>query len=97
MRGANLASDVVFGLFTMGAYPVVKYTSAKGLKVAGHAVNGDISCLRNEFSPEEMAALLFDTEVGLTHRQMFTNVAARLKPAELTNVKPFRPNGMFVH
>jgi len=96
-EGVNMASDVVLGLFTLGVYPVVKYASAKGLKATGHAVNGDMSCLRNEFSPEEMAALLFDTEVGLTHRQIFADVAVRLNPAELTNVKPFRADGLFVH
>lgn len=59
------------------SYLVVKYVLAKGLKVAGHAVNGDISSLRNAFLPEEMAALPFHIESRLAHKQM---LAAGLKP-----------------
>lgn len=96
-EGANVVVDVVVGYFTLGAYSIIKYGSAKSLKTSGHAVNNDMKCLRNEFSPEELAALLFDTEDGITHRHHSNSAPVYPKPSEMTHVNAFQPDGFFVH
>ncbi|NDL64850.1 OspG family effector kinase [Acerihabitans arboris] len=94
---ANLGQDIILGFFTMGAYPVIKYTSSKSLDVAGHAINGDSACVWNDFSPEELANLLFNTEVGITDRRAFFNSLVHPKPRELAGTHVFEPDGAFVH
>lgn len=94
---ANLGYDVVLGVMTLGAYPIIKYSSAKALSATGHAVNGDTTCLKREFSPEELANLLFYTEVGIPNRHAFHSFSVHPKPAELRNVRSFVPDGVFVH
>lgn len=90
----NLGADIVIGFFTGGAYPIFKYGTSKSMTVAGQAVNGDQTCLKREFSPEELARLLFDTEVGVTHHQPFPQF--HHKPVELAGARPFKPSGLFV-
>ncbi|RJL46790.1 hypothetical protein [Pectobacterium carotovorum] len=102
-EGVNMGCDIVLGMMSMGAWPIIKYSSAKALSVSGHAINGDITCLKNEFSAEELARLLFDTEVGITDRYAFHSFPVRPtrpihpNPSELKNVRPFVPDGLFVH
>ncbi|WP_261641836.1 hypothetical protein [Erwinia mallotivora] len=96
-EGANIVYDIVLGAATMGVYPIVKYSSAKALSTAGQAVNGDKTCLKREFSPEELANLLLNTEVGMTNRRAFHDLPVNVKPGELKNVKTFVPDGLFVH
>ncbi|WP_413727405.1 hypothetical protein [Sodalis sp. RH19] len=93
----NLGHDIIFGIYTIGAYPIIKYTSAKALSVSGHSINGDSNCVRNEFSAEEMANLLFNTEVGITDRRGFSNPLLHHKPRELQKANAFDPDGVFVH
>lgn len=90
----NLGTDILLGFFTLGAYPIIKYGAAKSLSVSGQATNGDMTCLKREFSPEEMARLLFDTEIGITHHQPLPQLFR--KPAELAGVATFKPSGLFV-
>lgn len=94
---ANIGQDIILGFFTVGTYPIFKYTSAKALGVSGHYINGDSTCVRNEFSAEELANLLFNTEVGITDRRAFFKSGLHLKPRELQNVNAFEPDGVFVH
>ncbi|HEY0210932.1 hypothetical protein [Acerihabitans sp.] len=94
---ANIGQDIILGFFTVGTYPIIKYTSAKALGISGHYINGDSTCVRNEFSAEELANLLFNTEVGITDRRAFLNSGLNLKPRELQNVNAFEPDGVFVH
>lgn len=96
-EAANLGTDIGLGIMTLGAYPIIKYASAKALSTSGHAVNGDMACLKNEYSPEEMANLLFNTEVGITDRYAFHDFSVPPKPGELKNARPFKPDGVFVH
>jgi hypothetical protein len=88
----NVVQDVIFGIWSLGAYPIIKYAAAKSFTAAGHSVNGDLRCLKNEFSGEEMAQLLFDTEVGLTNRGLMNQRV----PAKLSEAKGFKPDGLFV-
>lgn len=96
-EGANIGYDIVLGIMTAGAYPIIKYASSKALSASGHAVNVDTTCLKREFSPEELANLLFDTEVGLTNRHAFNSFRVKPRPGELKNVRSFVPDGIFVH
>lgn len=94
---ANIGYDVVLGYFTRGIYPIVKYASAKAMSASGHAVNGDVTCLKREFSPEELTNLLFNTEAGLTDRHLFLSFSTHPIPTELKNARSFVPDGVFVH
>lgn len=95
-EGANTLYDVVFSLMTSFAYPIVKYGIVKLLKASAHGVNGDPECLKYEFSPQELANLLFDTETGITHRRVFVDFPVHPKPSELKSVRRFIPDGVFV-
>ena len=95
-EGANTLYDVVLSLMTAIAYPIVKYGTAKLLKASAHGVNGELECLKYEFSPQELANLLFDTETGITHRRAFVDFSAHPKPSELKSVRRFVPDGVFV-
>lgn len=90
----NIGSDIGLAFITVGLYPIIKYGMSKSLSIAGQATNGDKTCLKREFSPEEMARLLFDTEVGITSHHPVTLVKNR--PAELAGAATFKPSGLFV-
>lgn len=90
----NAGSDIVIGFYTMFLYPILKYGASKSLSAAGQATNGDMTCLKREFSPEEMARLLFDTDVGIAHHQPFP--LFHHKPVELAGAGTFKPSGTFV-
>lgn len=96
-EGANIVYDIGLGIMTLGTYPAVKFGSAKALTIAGHAVNGENTCLKHEFSPEDLAQLLFDTEIGITNRRAFIDFPVSSKPSELRNIRGFQPDGIFVH
>lgn len=87
----NVVQDIALGFFTSGAYPILKYGAAKSSTVIGHSINGDKQCVRKEFSAEEMAQLLFDTEVGIT-----TTGLVHSLPDELSKTNRFMPKGLFV-
>jgi len=89
----NLAQDVVFGFFTAATYPILKYGAAKALNMAGNGINGDLHCIKREFSGDEMAQLLFNTEIGMTDRRAWTQtLSADLSKATAS----FKPRGLFV-
>ena len=93
-EGANMIYDMTLGIMTVGAYPAVKYASSKALKIAGHSINGDTTCIKNEFSQEELARLLFDIETGITYGHTYQPTPNYVR---LKNGKEFIPDGMFVH
>lgn len=92
----NMSGDVILGIKTAGAYPIIKYASIHTLKVLGHAVNGDGKCVLNDFSPQELANLLFNTEVGLTNRGVLGELGIGQLPTELQEVEPYIPEGVFI-
>lgn len=94
---ANVGSDIVLGVMTLGVLPVIKYASSKAMAVSGQLINADSTCLKHEFSLEELSRLLFDTEVGLTDRHAFHSFPVSPKPGELKNVRSFVADGVFVH
>lgn len=96
-EGANVAYDVVLGVGTAGKYPIFKYGSAKALAVSGHAANQDTTCLKREFSPEELAQLLFDTDPGITDRHAFHDYPVHPRAREFKNAGKFVPEGTFIH
>lgn len=90
----NVGSDIGLAFITSGLYPIVKYGIAKSMSIGGQAVNGDATCLKREFSPEELARLLFDTEIGVTHHQPFPLLT---RPAgSVAGAGNFKPSGLFV-
>ena len=95
-EASNIVMDLLLGIVTLGAYPIFKYAAAKALKTSGQLLKGDSQCIQNEFTPEELATLLFDIESGITHHQTFKDFPFRPKPAELQKITKFRPDGMFV-
>lgn len=92
----NIGQDLLLGFFTLGAYPIIKYSAAKVLTVSGQVANDYSTCIKNEFTAEEIANLLFNTEVGITDRMAFRHARYHPKPRELVNVHPFVPDGLFV-
>lgn len=79
---AHLGYDMVLGVMTHSGYPIIKYASAKSLSATGHAVNSETTCLKCEFSPEELANLLFYTAVGITDRRALHSLSVHPRPAE---------------